>query len=107
MMKILLFLSLNGFVSAARANYCSDSVKNPRYQKALTSLSEHLHRKEEEVCDHEGLRGVYFAPARRIDRAGEVVPLIRVELIYDFRICQYLVRELNGSVDSEKCYSTW
>lgn len=98
-----LFLSSTAFAS----DMCGRWRSNARYDKALVTLANHMNYSMEEMCNLPQVLDIEVQPSRVIDREGEIIPHVRIELHRAYDSCFYMIRDVDQVITSSRCYSTF
>lgn len=94
------------FTNAAHAA-CGAYEAKPRYWSALQSIAKLRNESLQQLCRHNGLLDVYATASQIITPKGDVIPHTRVELVYGEHVCQYMISDVDQSLTSEYCYSSF
>lgn len=106
-MKTLLVAAVLLSSTAFAGEMCSRWRSNARYDKALTTLANHMNYSMEEMCNLPQVLDIEVQPSRVINPEGEVIPHVRIELHRAYDSCFYMIRDLDQVITSSRCYSTF
>ncbi len=102
---ITLFIAAPAIANSTSINHCEAYTHNERYASAIKSISTELNLSTADLCSNKNLLSIYATPSRIVTPQGEVIPHTRVELVFAYTVCQYMVNGTNKEITSEKCYS--
>lgn len=104
-MAVTFYLAAPAIANDTTINHCAPYNHNDRYASAIKSISNKLNLSTLELCSNRNLLSIYATPSRIVTPQGEVIPHTRVELVFAYTVCQYMVNDTNKEITSEKCYS--
>ena len=101
-------MSFSAFAQSVPAGDKCEKYHNiPRYMAALEVVATNAKWKLEEMCNLERIWDIQAEPAIVINRQGEEIPHIRVQLHRNEDSCLYMVRESDLVVTQKRCFSTY
>lgn len=101
----IFILTTSSFSYAASVNHCKAYENKERYLKAITVVAKNYDMTLQELCQSERFLGIEAQPSRKINREGDVIPHVSVQLHMYSSSCLFMIRDSDLSVTEGRCYS--
>lgn len=94
-------------VSVSAANHCGayQTKGQERYIRAIEKVASLYDTTAQNLCSSSRFLAIEAQPTRKMDRDGNIIPHVSVQLHGEFDTCKYVIRDADLFLAEQKCYS--